>query len=453
MTGNRMNLLSLFCALTLVLGTGCASSTVSTSTLRLEDSDTGRISNGTNSKRNSRPRKRARVKIKTEIAKSKSTAEPAPPDSETTERATGQTIEKADSLASDSPAQLAADLPALLPADLPADLPAEIALAPTATPANRETASLTAKPNSRFRTLKPEVIVETGIEAADQVVDSLARPNGKSKREKLNEAHLIFDFPVTYNSRVRKWIRYFQTTGRSSFRRWLERSTRYIPYIQSELKSAGLPTDIAYVAMIESGFSSSAVSHANAMGMWQFIVPTGERYGLNVDWWIDERRDYEKATKAAIGYMSDLFEQFGSWYLVAASYNMGEGGVRRVIKRHKTNSFWDLADRGAIPEETRNYVPKMLAAMLIAKAPALYGFRDLEFHVPFAFESYNAPGGTDLINLANHLGVSERSLTELNPELLKGFIPRDVKSHRIRIPKGSRTAVAMYLNQSETVTR
>lgn len=327
-----------------------------------------------------------------------------------------------------------------------------------ATSPSRQNAAFVPKAGSRFKTLSPEVSatntdVAIGVKAADETVTANANPSTKSKKEKLSEAHLIFDFPVTYNARVRKWIRYFQTTGRSSFRRWLERSTRYIPYIHSELRRAGLPTDIAYVAMIESGFSSSAVSHANAMGMWQFIAPTGERYGLSVDWWIDERRDYEKATKAAIGYMSDLFEQFGSWYLVAASYNMGENGVRRLIKRHNTNSFWDLADRGALPEETRNYVPKMLAAMLMAKAPALYGFRDMEFHVPFAFEYYNAPGGTDLINLANHLGVSERSLTELNPELLKGFIPREVKSHRIRIPKGSRSAVAMYLNQAETVTQ
>lgn len=341
------------------------------------------------------------------------------------------------------------------------ETPIESAVVPDApkAPAPRENAAFTPKASARFRTLSPEVPAEVateipvGLKAADETVAASANSSTKSKKDKVNEAHLIFDFPVTYNARVRKWIRYFQTTGRSSFRRWLERSTRYIPYIHSELKRAGLPTDIAYVAMIESGFSSTAISHANAMGMWQFIAPTGERYGLTVDWWIDERRDYEKATKAAIGYMSDLFEQFGSWYLVAASYNMGEGGVRRLIKRHSTNSFWDLADRGALPEETRNYVPKMLAAMLIAKAPALYGFRDLEFHVPFAFESYNAPGGTDLINLANHLGVSERSLTELNPELLKGFIPREVKSHRIRIPKGSRSAVAMYLNQAESTTQ
>lgn len=261
-----------------------------------------------------------------------------------------------------------------------------------------------------------------------------------------NEAHLIFDFPVTYNARVRKWIKYFQTSGRPSFRIWLQRSSRYIPRIQEEMRKANLPLDLAYLAMIESGFSTSAESHANAMGMWQFIAPTGQRYGLSIDWWIDERRDFEKSTKAAIGYMSDLFQQFGSWYLVAASYNMGENGVRRLIKRYGTNSFWDLADRGALPEETRDYLPKMLAAMLIAKAPALYGFRGLEFQAPYAYDSFDVPGGTDLINMANHLGVSERSLTELNPELLKAFVPREVKSHRIRIPKGSKIAVSQYVN-------
>lgn len=310
----------------------------------------------------------------------------------------------------------------------------------------RMTASFAPSTNSGFRTMKPEALTDDPDQSATPTTPNISKATAKKIKQKVDEAHLIFDFPVTYNSRVRKWIRYFQTTGRPSFRRWLERSTRYIPYIQGELQRAGLPTDIAYVAMIESGFSSSAVSHAHAMGMWQFIAPTGKRYGLGIDWWIDERRDFEKATRAAIGYMSDLFEQFGSWYLVAASYNMGEGGVRRLINRHKTNSFWDLADRGALPEETRNYLPKMLAAMLIAKAPALYGFRDLDFQLPFSFEFFDAPGGTDLVALASHLGVSERSLTELNPELLKGFIPREVKSHRIRIPKGSRNAVAQFLN-------
>lgn len=260
-----------------------------------------------------------------------------------------------------------------------------------------------------------------------------------------SETPLIFDIPVTYNTRVSFWIRYFQTEGRISFSKWLERAARFHPIIQYELTRAGLPQDLVYVAMIESGFSPYAVSHASAAGLWQFIVPTGQRYGLKIDWWIDERRDFLKSTKAAINYMADLYRQFSSWYLVAASYNMGENGVRRLIKRHNTNNFWELADRGALPNETTNYVPKIIAAMLISKAPALYGFRDLNYHMPLSYEYFRVPGGTDLNNLARYLGVSEKYLKDLNPELIKGFVPRTVAGHKIRVPKGSMMTVSQYV--------
>jgi membrane-bound lytic murein transglycosylase D len=259
------------------------------------------------------------------------------------------------------------------------------------------------------------------------------------------ETPLIFDIPVTYNHRVSNWIRYFQNEGRVSFRIWLEKSSRFLPIIETELTKAGLPKDLSYVAMIESGFNPRASSHAGAMGLWQFISPTGSRYGLKIDWWIDERRDFAKSTAAAISYMTDLYDQFRSWYLVAASYNMGENGVRRLIAKHGTNNFWELADRGALPRETTDYVPKILAAMLISKAPALYGFRDLSYFMPMAFESMNVPGGIELTNLANYLGVSEKYLQDLNPELIKGFIPRDVRSHSIRVPKGSMLMVSQFV--------
>lgn len=262
---------------------------------------------------------------------------------------------------------------------------------------------------------------------------------------KPNETPLIFDIPVTYNDRVKNWIRYFQTEGRSTFKNWLERSSRYLPAVQFELSQAGLPLDLAFVAMIESGFSPAAASPAGAKGLWQFIAPTGRRYGLRIDWWIDERKDFHKATQAAIHYMTDLYQQFNSWYLVAASYNMGENGVRRLIQRYHTTSFWDLAERGALPQETRDYLPKIIAAMLIAKAPALYGFRDLEYQMPLSFEQMAVPGGTDIINLASYLGVSERYLKDLNPELTKGLIPAGIRSHRIRVPKGSTLAVSQFI--------
>lgn len=264
-----------------------------------------------------------------------------------------------------------------------------------------------------------------------------------------NETPFIFDIPVTYNDRVSRWIRWFQTDGRSSFKTWLERSSRYVPGIEIELQKAGLPQDLVYLAMIESGFRPDAASHMGAIGLWQFIAATGRHYGLNIGWWIDERRDFSKSTKAAIAYMKELNGEFNSWYLVAASYNMGEGGVRRLIKRHETNNFWALADKKALPRETTDYVPKIIAATLIAKAPALYGFRDLEYQMPLSFDSVRVPGGTDLVNLATYLGVSGKYLMGLNPELTRGFIPREVRGHQIRVPKGSALMVAQYTRMQQ----
>ncbi|MES2854976.1 MAG: lytic transglycosylase domain-containing protein, partial [Bdellovibrionota bacterium] len=261
--------------------------------------------------------------------------------------------------------------------------------------------------------------------------------DSKLQLSSTSETPLIFDIPVTYNQRVSFWIQSFQSGGSKSFRTWLERSERYVPFIQAELEKAGLPQDLVYIVMIESGFRPDAVSHMSAMGLWQFMPATGRQYGLNINWWLDERRDFEKSTRAAIAYIRDLYRQFDSWYLIAASYNMGENAVRKLVKRHGTNDFWKLADRGVLPRETTDYVPKILAAMLIAKAPGLYGFRDLNHHLPLSFEYTLVPGGTDLINLAEFLGVSEKHLQELNPELMKGFVPREAKGHRIRVPKGS----------------
>lgn len=249
--------------------------------------------------------------------------------------------------------------------------------------------------------------------------------------------HFIFDLPVTYNKKVSQWISFFQVRGKNFFREWLEKSTKYMPLLQSELKKAGLPTDLAYMVMIESGFSSQAVSSAQAVGPWQFIQSTGANYGLQQNWWLDERRDIKKSTLAAIRYLKDLNNEFGSWYLVAASYNMGENGLRRQIKKHGTRDYWELVKKGALPQETQDYVPKILAAMMIAKAPNLYGFRDIDAQFPLQYEMVFAPPGTDIDQLADHLSVTRKSMRELNAELFLGYIPKTAMGHYVRIPLGS----------------
>lgn len=269
-----------------------------------------------------------------------------------------------------------------------------------------------------------------------------------ARSTKVKSDNLIFDLPVTYNKQVSKWISYFQNDRNNKwFRQWLQRSSRYMPIIQHELKNAGLPLDLAYMVMIESGFAPNAVSHASAVGPWQFIEATGLRYGLSKTWWLDERRDLKKSTLAAIRYLRDLYSEFGSWYLVAASYNMGENGLRRQIKKYGTKDYWTLIQLNALPAETQEYVPKILAAMLIAKAPNLYGFRELEKMDPLEYEIVLVPGGVDLGSLADHLGVTRKSLKDLNAELYLGYIPRHIDKHFIRVPKGAGRIVSSYVHQ------
>jgi membrane-bound lytic murein transglycosylase D len=269
--------------------------------------------------------------------------------------------------------------------------------------------------------------------------------NPKSTTYTPVDAQPFFDIPVTYNVQVKQWITYFQGPGKKWYRTWLERSHRYLPVMKRVLRERNMPQDLAYVAMIESGFSSTATSTASAVGYWQFISSTASRYGLKINWWIDERRDFHKSTTAASRYLADLYKMFGSWYLTAAAYNMGEGRLRRLIKKHKTNNYWVLSKKPDFPAETREYIPKMLAAMLIAKVPKLYGFTDVVPKEPYRYEYFYVPGGTDLINLASALGVNSEMLKRLNPELTRGFIPPSVKNHRIRIPTGYTLAASSYV--------
>lgn len=189
-----------------------------------------------------------------------------------------------------------------------------------------------------------------------------------------------FDFPVTINSRVEYWVDYFLGRGRQHFARYLERSDLFIPYIRPLLRANGMPEDLVYLAMIESGFNNHAKSHAKAVGPWQFIAPTGKRYGLMINWWVDERRDTRKSTIAAAGYLKDLYTYFGSWELAAAGYNAGEAKVARAIQRFGSKDFWVISRHRYLRRETRDYVPKIIAAALLAKNREQFGFDAAVIH-------------------------------------------------------------------------
>ncbi len=256
------------------------------------------------------------------------------------------------------------------------------------------------------------------------------------------EMQKTFDMPIQVNKEVRNYIYYFSTDRKDLFGRYLSRSTRYLPMIKKVFAEYGLPEDLAYLAMIESGYTTKARSHANAVGMWQFIKGTGLRYGLTIDGSIDERRDPEKATHAAAKYLLDLYKQFGSWYLAAASYNCGEGRVQKEINRNgDLKSYWELSNNYCLPNETKNYVPQMIAATIIAKNPEKYGFKNIPYQPPLKYEVVKVTEATSLQAAAVAATTNYEEISALNPELLRDATP-GYGAYLLKIPPGKKEAFA-----------
>ena len=249
----------------------------------------------------------------------------------------------------------------------------------------------------------------------------------------------ISDIPLTLNSKVEYFLYYFQTNGKPSFSRWLSHSSRYIPMMKEILKREGMPEDLVYVAMIESGFQMHARSWANAVGPWQFISDTGRRYALRIDQWVDERKDPVKATAAAAMYLKELYGMFnGDWYLAAAGYNAGENKILRAISMYNTSDFWELSRGAYLKRETKEYVPKLLAAAIIAKNPARYGFTDIAYLTPIEFDTVTIPSRTDLNLVARLCDTSYETIRELNPDLRHWCTPPNYPDYLLKIPKGSK---------------
>jgi len=254
-----------------------------------------------------------------------------------------------------------------------------------------------------------------------------------------DELRAKYDIPVELNDAVVAYIRFFQTDGRVHFTKWLGRSTRFMPMMRGLLEKQGLPLDLVYLSMIESGFSTYAYSFAKAAGLWQFVVGTSRRYGLHTDFWVDERRDPIKATIAAARYLKELKERFhGDWYLAWAGYNAGEGKVDRAIRRESTRDFWRMMSKGrTLRAETKHYVPKLIAAALIAKHPERFGFK-VDYAEPWEADEFYIADATDLHVIAKTAGITIDEVRDLNPELRRFCTPPG--GWTIRLPKGKKEA-------------
>ncbi len=254
-----------------------------------------------------------------------------------------------------------------------------------------------------------------------------------------------FDIPIVVNPEVEKWVRYFTGDGRKYFARWLARSTRYRPMMYERLDAKGLPRDLVYLSMIESGYNAHAYSSAAAVGLWQFIQSTGRVYDLRIDWWIDDRRDPERSTDAALAFLADLHKMFGDWELAWASYNGGPGRVRRSISSSGSKDFWTIAAGTWLHSETRNYVPKIMAAAIIGKHPERYGFTDIAYQDELVYDTAEVDGMVEITALARCAGVDEDTFRVLNPALRRWATPEGVTE--VRVPAGRKDTFVAALGK------
>lgn len=246
-----------------------------------------------------------------------------------------------------------------------------------------------------------------------------------------------YHIPMILNDSVENHLEYFKTRGKEVFQRWLDRSARYIPVMKDIFREKNMPEDLVYVAMIESGFNPYAVSWAKAVGPWQFMPATGKLYGLKIDWWIDERKDPIKSTQAAAEHLKDLHNLFGSWPLALASYNAGAGKVQRAVLRTRSEDFWDLKASRYIRKETKNYVPKYMAATIIAKNPEAYGFMVTAYE-PFKYDEVVLEESTDLRLIARCAECTYEEVKELNPEIRRWVTPPHYARYTLRLPAGKK---------------
>jgi len=297
--------------------------------------------------------------------------------------------------------------------------------------------------------LEPEIVEEPGEDEEDgaAILDSLpdttamvpldSATAAALRREAMADSTSTFDLPVEINDLVLMNLRVFKDQIPQHFARWLERKGRWEGYITQQLQAHGMPKDLLYLAMVESGFNPHATSPAAAAGIWQFIPGTGRKFGLRIDRFVDERRDPWKSTQAAIVYLSSLYQEFGDWRLAMAAYNCGENCVERAIRRSGVNDYWRIG----LPRETRNYVPRIFAAAILAKNPKAHGF-EIQPWAPVLADTFTVQGGYTFSQIGQALGIQEDSLGLLNPALVRGTTPPVHDNWLLNLPQGTRSRFA-----------
>jgi membrane-bound lytic murein transglycosylase D len=285
--------------------------------------------------------------------------------------------------------------------------------------------------------------VEIDAELSDAWAEAFAAGSRVPYRPLLLPVVEVPAYPVVVTPQVQHFLDLFTGKRRELVTLWVNRSGQYLGMIREVLRSRGLPEDLAYTAMIESGFKPDAVSRVGAKGMWQFMAPTARRYGLRVDSWVDERYDPEKSTRAAASYLRDLYKQFGSWTLAQAAYNAGEMKVIRAIRKTGSSDFWTLAESKHLRRETKDFVPQIHAATVIGRDPDRYGF-EFEEAEPTAVEVVKVPPGTDLRRLAASSSIPFPVLRALNRVLVRGITPPG-RPWELRVPTGTTDSIMTAL--------
>ena len=288
-----------------------------------------------------------------------------------------------------------------------------------------------------------DLFVEPGIQATGSELDTA----GAGEAPILDPSA---EYPVVLNAEVQYFLDRFTGSRRAVVETWMSRSGRYLGMIRETLRGQGLPVDLAFTAMVESGYNPLAVSRAGAKGLWQFMEKTARRYGLRVDQWMDERLDPEKSTVAAAAYLRDLYTQLGSWTLAQAAYNAGELTVARAIRATGSSDFWVLNRTKFLRRETKDFVPAIQAATIIGRNPDQYGFEVGETGAD-EVERVAVPPSTDLRRLAATAGISVQMLRGLNPVLVRGVTPPGM-TWELRVPTGTRDGVLAALAPRRPVT-